>query len=188
MAESKDNVVIHGLSGKFAGVIVFRQRAGKTIAAKAPVARGSQGTPGQQAINKKFQQAVLYGKAVNADPPTKETYQSAAPRGQSAYNVAIADFLRAPDIHEIDISGYAGNAGDKIRVKVTDDFRVATVRLSIHNADGSLQEEGDAVLDTDGGDWVYTATPSNATLSGDKITVTAADIPDNLSTEEKIMH
>ncbi len=36
MAESKNNIITHGLSGKVGDLIVFSQRNGKTIVSKAP--------------------------------------------------------------------------------------------------------------------------------------------------------
>ena len=39
--------------------------------------------------------------------------------------------------------------------------------VTIANADGSLVEEGDAVLQPNGLDWVYTATADNPSLEGD---------------------
>ena len=39
MAKQTNNVVTHGLSGKVGDLLVFRQRAGKTVVGKAPVSR-----------------------------------------------------------------------------------------------------------------------------------------------------
>lgn len=39
MAESKNNIVTHGLSGKVGDLLVFSQRNGKTIVSKAPKER-----------------------------------------------------------------------------------------------------------------------------------------------------
>ena len=36
MAESKKNIITHGMSGKVGDIIVFSQRHGKTIVSKAP--------------------------------------------------------------------------------------------------------------------------------------------------------
>lgn len=187
MAESKNNVIVHGFTGKFGDLLVFRQVAGKTIASKAPAAPQGEPSEKQLAVRARFQQAVLYGRAVLADPATKKTYADAAPNGQSAYNVAVADFFQAPDIAEIDVSGYTGQPGQVIKIKVTDDFKVKTVKLTIQNEDGSLVEEGDAVQLGNSADWTYTATAPNANLTMDKITVTATDNPANLTTEEKTL-
>ena len=34
-------------------------------------------------------------------------------------------------------------------------------------------------------DWVYTATQANASLDGDRIVISASDMPGNVTTEEK---
>jgi len=39
MAESKNNIITHGLSGKVGDLIVFSQRNGKTIVSRAPKER-----------------------------------------------------------------------------------------------------------------------------------------------------
>ncbi|MCD0479267.1 hypothetical protein LPB90_12440 [Chryseobacterium sp. LC2016-29] len=36
MAESKNSIVTHGLSGKVGDLLVFRQRNGKTVVSKVP--------------------------------------------------------------------------------------------------------------------------------------------------------
>ena len=187
MARVDKNVVTQGLSGKV-GTLVFRQRDGKTIATVAVDEWTHEGTPAQHVRRTKFQRAVLYGQTVNADPAAKETYKAAAEPGQSAYNVALADFMNAPDISEIDVSGYTGLPGQRIRIQVTDDFKVRSVALKIENEDGTLVEEGNAELDEATGiDWLYTTTAENTSLINDKITITAMDIPDNLSVEQRTL-
>lgn len=184
MAESKDNVVTHGLSGKVGNLLVFRQKGGKTIVAKKP--RNSGHPSAQQlAVRERFQQATLYAKSVMADPAAKADYEAEAGENKSGYNVAIADFFNAPDISEVNLTGYQGNVGDKILVSVHDDFKVIGVSVEIRNADGSLVEEGDALPEN--GKWVFTATVANASLSGDKITITAVDRPDNMTTSEQTL-
>ncbi|MFT4092667.1 MAG: hypothetical protein QM640_03420 [Niabella sp.] len=182
MAESKNNVVMHGASGKV-DLIVFSQRHGKTVISKAP-AHSVTHTPAQDAVRQKFQQAVIYARAAIADAAKKQAYKAAAQPGQSAYNVALADFFNAPDIQEIDVSGYTGNIGDQIKIAVTDNFKVAGVAVSVHNGDGTPVEAGNAVQDADGLHWIYTATAANASLTGDKITVTATDAPQNETTAD----
>jgi hypothetical protein len=187
MAESKKNDVILGMSGKFGEMFVFRQKDGKTIASRAPGPRTAEPTSGQQAVRSKFQLAVLYGKTIMADEPTKQAYKDRAAPGQSAYNVAIADFFQAPNIVEVDLSQYTGQTGQRIRIRVTDDFEVTSVALTIHNQDGTLQEEGDAVQSENKLDWIYTTNSANASLSGDKITIMATDTPANMTKKEQML-
>ena len=186
MAESKNNVVTHGLSGKI-DLLVFRQRGKKTIVTKAPVQSSQPPSTAQQGVRTKFQQAVIYGKSVGANPAQKAAYQEQAEEGQSFYNIAIADFFNAPDIEEINVAGYTGAIGSKIIVKATDDFEVSKVHVKIENGDGSLVEDGDAVADAIGLNFTYTATVGNASLAGDKITVTAFDNPGNETESSKTL-
>ena len=183
MAESKNNIITHGLSGKVGDIIVFSQRGGKTIVSKAPKQRKGEPSEKQKAHTQKFQQAVIYGKSALADPTLKAIYESGAntDKSISAYNVAVADMLSAPKIEEINLSTYNGEIGDTITVRVTDDFQVVAVSISIENADGTLVEKGNALPAPNGLDWIYTATAKNSDLSGDKITILASDTPDNMS-------
>lgn len=138
-------------------------------------------------MRSRFQEAVIYGKSVLADPTTKALYEEKTAPGKSAYNVAVADYFNAPNIKEVDLSNYTGEEGSTIRIKATDDFEVADVQVKIANADGTLVEVGNAVLQSDGLFWLYTATKLNESLQGDKITVTVSDIPGNNTIEEKTL-
>jgi len=185
MAESKNNVITHGLSGKLGDLIVFRNRNGKTYVASTPREQTGEPSEAQKKHQKKFQQAVLYGKSALADPATKAAYQASAAQNENAYNVAVADFMHAPDIDEIDLSTYSGKVGDTIKVKATDNFIVKEVAVGIFNADGSEVEHGLAQLSTNGIDWVYTTTANNESLAGDKIVIQATDLPGNTTIGEK---
>ena len=180
MAKQSNNVVTHGLSGKIGDLLVFRQRAGQTVVAKAPQ-KPRTVSELQKEQQRKFQRAVLYARAAMADTETGAAYNRAAKRGQTGYNVAIADFFHAPDIHNIDVSGYTGNPGDTICIQVKDDFMVKEVKVTITNADGSLVEEGYASPDAIGYQWTYTATSVNDSLDGDRIEITVSDLPGNIT-------
>ena len=95
MAESKNNIVTHGLSGKVGDLLVFSQRNGKTIVSKAPKERTGELSDKQEVQKLKFQRAVLYAKAVMNDPDKKQMYETMSDdsKGISAYNVAVADLL-----------------------------------------------------------------------------------------------
>ncbi|MXV53060.1 hypothetical protein GS399_18980 [Pedobacter sp. HMF7647] len=183
MAQSKNNIVTHGLSGKVGDLLVFSQRNGKTIVGKVPTHSG-ESTEGQKQVQQKFQQAVFYAKAAMANPETKAMYQPEAKDGKTIYNVAIADFFDAPDIQTVDFSAYHGQPGDVINIQVTDSFKVKAVSVTITNEDGSVVEQGEAQSASDGYNWLFTATQVNDSLSGDKITVRAKDMAANLSVKE----
>ncbi|RAK70532.1 hypothetical protein [Hymenobacter edaphi] len=187
MARVSNNIITQGLSGTIGGTLVFRQVGGQTVVAAAPRESDKAPTARQQAHQERFQMAALYAKAQLADPGSKAEYEAARPEAgtASAYAIAVADFMQAPDIHSIDLSQYEGRVGDTIRVRVTDNFKVTATRVRIENADGTLVEETAAVREANGLDWVFTATVANASLVGDKITVLASDKPGNQTRETR---
>ena len=187
MAQSKKNVVIHGMSGKLGGLVVFRQRFGKTLLTTAPGTRTKEQSAAQQEITNRFQKAVVYAKSVLADPAVKAEYKAAAGEGRSAYNLAIADFFNSPSILNVDVSAYTGEAGQPIMMQVTDDYKVKSVSIAIRNADDSVVEEGMAVQQANLLDWVYTTTTANPAIAGDKVVVTATDYPRNVTKFEQIL-
>jgi hypothetical protein len=187
MAEVKNNIVTQGVSGMLGDMIVFRQVNGKTVIATKPKKSEKQ-TEKQLEHQKRFQSAVIYGKAASADPAQRAIYQEGVnEKLGSPYMVAVADFLNAPDIEDVNLKGYKGNVGDAIIIRVTDDFKVAEVKVAIHNPDGSLVEEGNAVQLLGGVDWSYKATVKNDSLDGDRITIMAYDMPGNETVEEETL-
>ena len=57
--------------------------------------------------------------------------------------------------------------------------------MKITDHDATLVEEGNATFQE--GKWVYTTTVVNASLTGDKVIVTATDRPANVTTKEFIL-
>lgn len=187
MAESKNNVITHGLSGLIGDMIVFRSRFGKTIVSTKPKERTGEPSEVQKAHKAKFQQAILYAKAAINDPETMQGYKDASGNGVTPYNVAVADFFQAPDVQEVNLSNYSGKVGDTISIKVTDNFMVKEVSVTILNADGSEVEHGNAVANAGTLEWIYTAKAANASLDGDKIVIRASDLPGNISEKEEVI-
>ncbi len=188
MAHVKNNLITKGISGMLGDTLVFKQVGKETIVSTKPQ-QPAELSDKQKAVRLRFQQAALYAKGQLADPASKAEYEKVAKADgdvfTTAYNVAVADFLSAPDIEEIDVSQYTGAVGSKIRVTVADDFKVKDVTVTIANPDGSLVESGPAVQQANLNEWLYTATVQNDTLAGDKITITAHDKPGNEDVEVK---
>ena len=184
MGKSKANYAITGLSGKVGKIFVYRQRGGETIVATPPV-RTAPPTPKQIQQQTKFAQAAAYARNALLDPTLKEAYTTEAKkrRNVSPYNMAMTDFLRPPQITNVDHSAYTGDTSDqKIIIEVADAFKVVSVKVKITAANSSPLEEGTATLVK--GKWEYTTTANNATLTGSKITLTATDRPGNTTTKE----
>ena len=177
MANVRKNVLTRGLSGKVGNLVVFRQNGDKTIMGSAPGKRTKPLSDAQLNLIGQFKEAVIYAKSVLANPDKKADYAAAAVKGESAYNLAVADFLKPPVIKEIDSSLYTGQIGSKIRVRVTDNFKLTGCSVTILKADNSVLETGAATIGTNGLDWFYTATHVNSTLTGCKLIAVATDTP-----------
>lgn len=90
--------------------------------------------------------------------------------------------MSSPVVNSIRPDAYTGVAGSTITVRAVDDFRVTGVHVEIFSANGTLLEKGNAILQTNGLDWIYTATQANAALTGSKINAIATDVPGNTGT------
>lgn len=179
------NALTQGISGKVSG-LVFRQHANGTVSVgDAPRPTTKAPDAATLARRERFQQAAFYGRTVLQDPAQKAAYETGIDANRtSAYTVAVADTLNAPNIQHVDFSAYRGQAGNAILIQATDDFAIARVHVRIQNTDGTLVEEGDAQPQPDGYTFRYLATAANASLTGDKITVTAYDNPGNATTAQ----
>lgn len=184
MGKSKANYAITGLSGKVGKIFVYRQRGGETIVATPPV-RTAPPSPKQIQQQNKFAQAATYARNALLDPTLKEAYTTEAKkrRNVSPYNMAMTDYLRPPQITNVDHSAYTGDAsGEKIIIEAADAFKITTMKVKITAANNSTLEEGTATQVK--GKWEYTTTTTNTTLTGSKITLTATDRPGNTTTKE----
>ena len=177
MAQIGKNVVTHGASGKLGNQVVFRQTGNQTIMAIAPGKRTKPLTDPQLQHLQQFKEAVLYAKSVMDEPDKKAEYKAAAKNGETAYNVAVGDFLKLPEVNELDISQYTGQVGNKIRIRATDNFKLTNVTATIYKADNTILETGPATSNGNGLDWYYIVTHQNSTLSGCKVKVTVTDTP-----------
>jgi hypothetical protein len=60
-----------------------------------------------------------------------------------------------------------------------------TVKVGIEKSDGTLIEEGNAAIQPDGLNWQYTTTTANGNNAGNKLLITATDLPGHSITEQK---
>ena len=185
MKQKRINYVTDGLSGSI-GKLVFSERNGFTIVGRRPI-RTAPFSAAQEAIKANFKLAVKYAKAILQDAGIKAAYKAKAKGLQSAYNLALADFFNAPVIHEVDVSRLTNIPGSPIIAIVSDDFEVKAVMVRIEKSDGSLIEEGNAFLQDDGLHWTYNLTTANANNAGNKVVVTATDLPGHSITEIKTL-
>lgn len=187
MARVRGNPITKGLSGTLGGMLVFRKVGSKTIVAVSPESTGKISEL-QKENRERFHLATVFAKAQMADPAVKAGYIAVAEaRGEiQPYQLAIADYFKAPDITEIDHSGYGGAMGGKINVRAFDDFKVVSVTVEILGPTGDLVEKGTAVMQANELDWVYTSITANGLVNGYKtIIARASDYAKNV-TEKRI--
>jgi hypothetical protein len=181
MAKVEKNVLTRGLSGKLGNQVVFRNRGANTLMAVAPGRRTKPPTDAQLEQQQRFREAVIYAKSVMADPVLNGEYVNAAKPEESSFNLAVADFLKGPEIIEVDSGQYTGEVGCKIRIRAMDNFRLVSVAVVIYKADETIVESGTAIPDNNGLDWHYTATQHNTAMTGGKIVATVTDTPGHQS-------
>ena len=185
MAKVKLNPVLEQIRGRV-GDLVFRRRTGGVVVSRNPDRSGLVLSALQEAVRERFRLAALYGNAVYADPAQKEVYLAAAKkRGVTAFALAVGDFLHAPSVDEIDLTGFTGQPGETIVVRASDDFGVARVSVVIRAGDGTIVEQGPAAFER--GAWRYTTTVPAPVGQPVVVEVTASDRAGN-KTVESLTH
>ena len=187
MVKIKKNIVTKGWSGKLGDDIVFRRKGNKTYVALSPTKSTKEPSEKQKAQTQKFKLATLFAKTQNDDPVKKARYEAFATEYQSAFNLAIADFLKAPEVKDVDVGNYSGTIGDLIKVVAIDNFEVTEVKVQIFDNGNNLIESGLAVVNSLGTQWEYTCSIANANPSGCKILATAKDYPGNITELEIVI-
>lgn len=189
MAIVYDNIFTTGLNGKVGRQIVFRYRNGVTYVSKYPTFTKAK-TEAQKKQISRFREAVLHAKTMLNDSEIYAIYAEKAAQASkpvTAYNMAIADYLHAPEIHNIDLDTYHGKVCDAIIISATDDFQVNGVMIEIFRDDGSLLELGVAQAIANGPEWVYYAQSVNDSPKGCKVIASVSDFAGNVTVKELII-
>jgi hypothetical protein len=187
MAKS-GSVLLKGASGSIGKeVTITRKKSGRIQLGKHCGGGKVPASEKQLQARQKFKIGTMYAKAAMKDPVVKAQYQAMAKHDQTAYNLALRDAYKAPEITWVRTGDYTGGIGSRIVVRALDDFRVAGVRVRIMNAAGVVVEEGEAVLEANGLDWVYTTVVENGDVKGSVVRVVARDLPANETVEEVVL-
>ncbi|WPQ66331.1 hypothetical protein SIO70_15845 [Chitinophaga sancti] len=178
MALVKDNILLQLVRGTLGDQITIYERNGQIIMAKKRGPSKKKPTKKQLEARYKMTIAAAYAKVILQDPALKAYYQSLAGPGQNAYNMAVKDAFRSPEIQNIRL--------EEMDVVVTakDEFRVAEVEVRVLDAAGSISEGGKAVLGRNGVDWYYKTT---GLPPGGKVVVVAVDLPGNGTVRELLL-
>jgi len=148
MAKIRKNIILQGVSGKFAGQVVFRQLSdGRTILAAVPDFSKRVLSEAQVAHHARVKAASAYAKVASKTNPIYA--QLAAGTTKNAYNMAIADFFHAPVIHAVQ------QEGSLLRIWASDNVMVTKVRVTVFR-DTVVLEKGDALQEEVTTDqWTY---------------------------------
>lgn len=134
MAKVRRNVLLGDVTGRIGEVVLKRSRGGQQILCRKPTFEHRVFSRAQRAHQKRFREAAAYAKAAcQREPIYAEQAKKTHP---PAYNIALAGYMRPPQVNAIDLSGYTGKAGEAIRVQATDDVMVKRVTATIADASG----------------------------------------------------
>jgi hypothetical protein len=189
MPKIGNNPIMKGLSGMLGDVVVYREQRGRLVMSNRPKKRDVP-TDHQKLQGAKFKRAVAYANGQMKIPEAKAAYDLLIDKTKfaSGYAVAMADFLKGPEITGIDASGYNGQIGDLIQINAVDNFKVTDVTVEIRSAANALIEQGPAAQDPQNElSWNFAATQPNAQLAGTKIIVKAKDMPSNVTLKDLIL-
>jgi hypothetical protein len=122
----------------------------------------------------KFATAISYAKEVLEQPDLKAEYDKSAPRGKSGYNMAVKDYFSKPEVNKISL------AGSTITIMAKDDFRIASLAVTILSSGGVVLEEREATPNSVNREkWSYTTALTANELTGAVVRAVATDLPGN---------
>ncbi|WP_440133388.1 hypothetical protein [Chitinophaga sancti] len=178
MAIVKDSILLQAVRGSLGNEITIYERNGQIIIAKKRGPSKNKPTPKQLEARYKMRIAAAYAKVIIQDPELKAYYKSLAGPGQNAYNMAVKDAYRAPEIQNIKLENM------DVVVTTKDEFRVAEVQIQVKDNEGRIVERGRAVLGRNGFDWYYKVAVFPV---GGKVIAVAVDLPGNEAVKELLL-
>lgn len=185
MARVTLNPILDEIRGEMGDQLVFkRDRLGRTILSRKPdFGPDRRFSSSQRAHQDRFRQAAGYAReAAREHPVYTELAQGTA---RSAYNVALGDWFHPPVVHRVDLSGYTGRAGGTVRVRATDDVRVARVRVTVR-AGGSPVEQGEARPEGESGEWYVYRAQADCPVGEVVVAAMAEDLPGHEGAAEAV--
>jgi hypothetical protein len=176
MAKVISNPIVRGIQGSIGGLVFRGMPDGKTWVSGKPDFSNRKFSVEQKSHQGRFREAAAYAREAAKTQPIYA--ELAAGTVKSPYNVALSDWFHAPEILELDVSGWHGEAGGVIRIQAIDNVRVTQVNVVIKDSAGVVLEQGGA-LSADGTWWNYTTTAP--VPEGARLIVTARDLPGHIA-------
>ncbi len=180
MAISNTNMITMGYHGRVSN-FVLRRWGDRSILSSVPVFKKNRWSKAQKLNRRRFREAMHRTQAIMKNPEMSRYYRSRRKRRQTAWNVAVADYMKKPEIKRTDLSGYQGRKGDPIRIDATDNYGVARVLITILSSQGLLVEWGTAMQDAQGSGWTYIAGEENPYWKGGRVEIAVNDRPGNVT-------
>jgi hypothetical protein len=156
--------------------VIYKTRSGKNLFARKPVF-DPDCFGGAKSTQDEVRRAVTYAEFACNQP----IYQcKAVGTLNSAYNLAVVDFLGKPQVLDIDIQGWSRKVGPTILITATDNFLILNVHLVIRKGE-TILEEGDAEQsELDGLIWRYRIQTAGERRPGLTLDAYAYDLPGNV--------
>jgi hypothetical protein len=186
MSSVKDQNQFSGVLGKTSSI---REVRGRLVVANRPKRKVGKLTARQQEASSKFLEAAKYASVhsqLAAAGEPSEYASGITGKKSNVYLVALSDFIVAPTVHFIEAPKYKGVIGETITIKATDDFRVASVEVTITDGNGAQLESGNARVEDPKYPftWAYKTTVANQAVAGTIIRATAMDVAKNRTSFE----
>lgn len=178
---SKTEELSKSYSGLLGNRVEVKSRRGKAVITIPVVKERPPASDKQTAVRKRLRLACIHARGVLNNPDLLARYLAVAGKRGRVWQLAMADYLRVPFIHHVDVSKFRGNPGDEILITAGDDFQVAEVMVQIRSADNTLLEEGPCAFIMPSGQYRYNTQQSLSGLSGLNLTVKVSDLPGNIT-------
>ncbi|MFO1501627.1 MAG: hypothetical protein U1G07_25145 [Verrucomicrobiota bacterium] len=185
MATLNPAALVASIQGKFGNLVFAHDRNGRIIVRHRPV-RKAPITAAEAAGQARLIEANRYVLQVRQRPEIYAAYKAAAAvAGKRACDLARADYLHAPAVHDVDLSDYTGRTDQPIRIRASDDFEVTAVQVGLFSLAGAAYESGLAVPEERGASacWQYLSQTVVAPGSTLLVVVTACDRAGNRTTK-----
>lgn len=170
MAKVRRNKIFTGMSGTInQDHYVRTTRDGRTIISLKPDFGNRQFSEAQLGNQSRIQQASAYAKVACKENPIYAI--KAKGTAQNAYNMALADWMKPPVIHEIE------RLEGRIRVQASDNVSVAKVTVTLTDDQERVLEQGEARQ-------VYDSIWEYVPRSAGRAVVEAWDLPGNKAQAE----
>ena len=189
MAKFKGNVILKNVRGTIGKQVLVKSYLGTEYMCAKPEYNDNRSVSKlEQASRDRFANTTAYAKDAMKKPELKALYASLRiKKNHTAYITAKIDASYPPEITSLITQGYSGKAGSRILVQAKDVIKVNRVKVIVYKSPNEVLEEGEAVDNGDGFNWLYTAAVDVNSLNGISVEALAYDIAGNETVRSEIL-